>query len=247
MPTGSKTAKKAAGKADDDNKGKKRNADGDPDKGPKAKKKDEPKAKVPKSKGKTFTGHILHDRLLTMRPQGLWMSSANASHPIGAKRAMAGRSQPYDMLLAAYQKKNQAKQQKAALDANALIEDEDDANNGPVDSDEETAAVMVALAQWNPQPLIPQPLFTPIKRQYQRDSTSSYKWQPTADGQTSSESPVTGHRNSQRAIPDCWTAKVRPGSETWESWVRGPRAVVEFWIAGTFTKTAVGDEPGIEA
>ncbi|KAH6953687.1 hypothetical protein BKA56DRAFT_604593 [Ilyonectria sp. MPI-CAGE-AT-0026] len=70
-PTGSKTAKKAAGKKpDDDRKGKKRKADGDPDEGP--------KAKVPKPKGKTFTGHILYDCLLTMRPQGLWMSSANA-------------------------------------------------------------------------------------------------------------------------------------------------------------------------
>ena len=53
--TGSKTAKKAAGKKpDDDKKGKKRKADGDPDKGPKTKKKkDEPKAKVPKPKGNT--------------------------------------------------------------------------------------------------------------------------------------------------------------------------------------------------
>lgn len=47
------------------------------------------------------------------------------------------------------------------------MEDEDEANNGPVDSDEETAAVMSALASWNPQPVIPQPTFQPIKRQYQ--------------------------------------------------------------------------------
>lgn len=33
------------------------------------------------------------------------------SHSMGAKRAVAGRSLPYDMLLAAYQKKNQARQQ----------------------------------------------------------------------------------------------------------------------------------------
>ena len=33
------------------------------------------------------------------------------SHSMGAKRAVVGRSLPYDMLLAAYQKKNQAKQQ----------------------------------------------------------------------------------------------------------------------------------------
>lgn len=56
---------------------------------------------------------------------------------------------------------------EAALDANAPIEDEDDANNGPVDSDEETSAVMGALATWKPQPVIPQPTFAPIKRQYQ--------------------------------------------------------------------------------
>lgn len=34
---------------------------------------------------------------------------------MGAKRAVAGRSLPYDMLLAAYQKKNQAKQQSTWL------------------------------------------------------------------------------------------------------------------------------------
>lgn len=56
---------------------------------------------------------------------------------------------------------------EAALDANAPVEDEDDANNGPVDSDEETSAVMGALATWKPQPVMAQPTFAPIKRQYQ--------------------------------------------------------------------------------
>jgi SAGA-associated factor 73 len=56
---------------------------------------------------------------------------------------------------------------EAALDANAPVEDEDEVNTGPIDLDEETAAVMGALAHWNPQPLIPQPLFAPIRRQYQ--------------------------------------------------------------------------------
>jgi SAGA-associated factor 73 len=36
-----------------------------------------------------------------------------------------------------------------------------------VDSDEETAAVMSALSRWHPQPVIPQPVFAPIKRTYQ--------------------------------------------------------------------------------
>ncbi|KAG9498944.1 hypothetical protein J7337_009755 [Fusarium musae] len=165
--TGSKTAKKAAGKKpEDDKKGKKRKADGDPDKGPKnKKKKDEPKAKVPKPKGPVDVERQCG--VLLPNGQPCARSLTCKSHSMGAKRAVAGRSLPYDMLLAAYQKKNQAKQQKAALDANAPIEDEDEANNGPVDSDEETTAVMGALSQWRPQPLIPQPTFTPIKRQYQ--------------------------------------------------------------------------------
>lgn len=72
---------------------------------------------------------------------------------MGAKRSVPGRSLPYDMLLAAYQKKNQAKQQKAAIDANAPLE-EDDADKGPVDSDEELQGVMLGVGNWNPLPLV---------------------------------------------------------------------------------------------
>lgn len=57
---------------------------------------------------------------------------------------------------------------EAALDANAPLEDDDELGAGPVDSDEETAAVMSALAKWKPQPVVPQPVFTPIKRRYQQ-------------------------------------------------------------------------------
>ena len=55
------------------------------------------------------------------------------------------------MLLNQYQKKNQAKQQKAALDANAPLPDE--AESGPVDSETERDAVMAALQRRRPQPL----------------------------------------------------------------------------------------------
>jgi hypothetical protein len=41
---------------------------------------------------------------------------------MGAKRAVAGRSLPYDMLLAAYQKKNQAKQQSKSSILDASID-----------------------------------------------------------------------------------------------------------------------------
>ncbi|XDG01092.1 hypothetical protein ABKA04_000707 [Annulohypoxylon sp. FPYF3050] len=165
--TGGKASKKVGGKKPDgEPKGKKRKADGDAEKGPKSKKKkEEPKPKVSKPKGPVDVekqcGVILPNGQPCAR------SLTCKSHSMGAKRAVAGRSLPYDMLLAAYQKKNQAKQQKAALDANAPLEDDDDANAGPVDSDEETAAVMGALARWNPQPVVPQPIFAPIKRTYQ--------------------------------------------------------------------------------
>lgn len=103
---------------------------------------------------------------------------------MGAKRAVPGRSLPYDMLLAAYQKKNQAKQQstsyfatylvfinrstEAAIDANAPIPSEDEAENGPIDSDEEKEAVMNALRHWRPIPLVPQPVLTSTRRKYQK-------------------------------------------------------------------------------
>ncbi|RCI13906.1 hypothetical protein L249_7947 [Ophiocordyceps polyrhachis-furcata BCC 54312] len=160
------TTKKAASKKpEEEKKGKKRKAEGDLEKAPKVKKKkDEPKAKVPKPRGPVDVERQCGVILANGQPCA--RSLTCKSHSMGAKRAVAGRSLPYDMLLAAYQKKNQAKQQKAALDANAPVEDEDEINNGPVDSDEETATVMSALAHWNPQPLIPQPVFNPIKRQY---------------------------------------------------------------------------------
>ncbi|KAI0142845.1 SCA7, zinc-binding domain-containing protein [Xylariaceae sp. FL1272] len=166
-PEKKQASKKVGGKKPDGElKGKKRKADGDADKGPKnKKKKEEPKPKIPKPKGPVDVekqcGVPLPNGQLCAR------SLTCKSHSMGAKRAVAGRSLPYDMLLAAYQKKNQAKQQKAALDANAPVEEDDEANGGPVDSDEETAAVMSALARWQPQPVLPQPIFAPIKRTYQ--------------------------------------------------------------------------------
>ncbi|KXX73905.1 SAGA-associated factor 73 [Madurella mycetomatis] len=159
-----KTAKKAAGKKTDVA-GKKRKAEGELDKGKAKKKKDEPKPKVAKPKGPVDVERQCGVMLPNGQPCA--RSLTCKSHSMSAKRAVPGRSLPYDMLLMAYQKKNQAKQQKAAIDANAPLEDEDDANAGAVDSDEETAAVMSALATWNPQPVVPQPVFAPIKRQYQ--------------------------------------------------------------------------------
>ncbi|ORY69903.1 SCA7, zinc-binding domain-containing protein [Pseudomassariella vexata] len=146
-------------------KGKKRKADGDPEKGPKSKKKkEEPKPKAPKAKGPVDVEKQCGVILANGQPCA--RSLTCKSHSMGAKRAVAGRSLPYDMLLAAYQKKNQAKQQKAALDANAPLED-DEANEGPIDSEEETAQVMGALKDcWNPQPVVPQEPYEPLREKY---------------------------------------------------------------------------------
>ncbi|KAG0647579.1 SAGA-associated factor 73 [Hyphodiscus hymeniophilus] len=164
---GMKSTKKSAGKKlEIESKGKKRKADGDAEKGPKQKKKkEEPKPKAPKPKGPVDVerqcGVIIKEGVQCAR------SLTCKSHSMGAKRAVPGRSLPYDMLLAAYQKKNQAKQQKAAIDANAPLEDEEE-GNGPYDSDEELQGVMNGLANWNPQPVvIPEPLI-PIQRKYQK-------------------------------------------------------------------------------
>ncbi|KAK2746084.1 hypothetical protein FQN57_003424 [Myotisia sp. PD_48] len=161
---GHKSAKKHVGE-EGTKKGKKRKADveDDKDKEPKKKKKkDEPKPKIAKPKGPVDVekqcGVILANGAQCAR------SLTCKSHSMGAKRAVPGRSLPYDMLLQAYQKKNQARQQKAAIDANAPIHDDID-GNGPIDSDEEKDAVMSGLARSNPQPAVTFPLIS-TQRKY---------------------------------------------------------------------------------
>ncbi|KAL1603379.1 SAGA complex subunit Sgf73 [Nothophoma quercina] len=132
-------------------KGKKRKIDGDAEKpGAKKKKKDEPKAKGAKPKGPVDVERQCGVPL----PNGGFCARSLTckSHSMGLKRAVPGRSLPYDMLLAQYQKKNQAKQQRAAIDANAPLP-EDLEPSGAVDSDEEKDAIMAALARHRPRPL----------------------------------------------------------------------------------------------
>lgn len=117
--TGQKSAKKSSavkGMADDGTKkGKKRKADAgggedDKDKEPKKKKKkEEPKPKAPKPKGPVD----VEKQCGVTLPNGAQCARSLTckSHSMGAKRGVPGRSLPYDMLLQAYQKKNQARQQ----------------------------------------------------------------------------------------------------------------------------------------
>lgn len=183
-----KSAVNGDGADDGTKKGKKRKADAEDDKEPKKKKKkEEQKPKAPKPKGPVD----VEKQCGVVLPNGAQCARSLTckSHSMGAKRAVPGRSLPYDMLLAAYQKKNQARQQskwpsifcrrrgmltcliEAAIDANApaLLEDDlDPALTGPVDSDEERDSVMTAVSRSlsRPQPLITRTLF-PTKRKYQ--------------------------------------------------------------------------------
>jgi SCA7, zinc-binding domain len=93
-------------------KGKKRKADDDDkdkDANKKKKKKEEPKPKQAKAKGPVDVEKQCG--VLLANAQQCARSLTCKSHSMGAKRAVPGRSLPYDMLLAQYQKKNQARQQ----------------------------------------------------------------------------------------------------------------------------------------
>lgn len=164
-----KPPKKSASKnaPDRPKKGKKRKADDatGADKEPKKKKlkKDEPpKPKVPKPKGPVN----VEQQCGVLLPNGgcCARSLTCKSHSMGSKRAVPGRSLPYDQLLAMYQKRNQAKIQKAALSAAAPLLDDEPAT-GPIDSDEEKDAVIAAIARSRPVPL-EQHVFVPTTRKY---------------------------------------------------------------------------------
>ncbi|KAF2686343.1 SCA7-domain-containing protein, partial [Lentithecium fluviatile CBS 122367] len=202
-------------------KGKKRKLEGDDGKpGAKKKKKDEPKSKAAKPKGPVD----VEKQCGVALPNGGFCARSLTckSHSMGLKRAVPGRSLPYDMLLAQYQKKNQAKQQRAAIDANAPLP-EDLEPSGAVDSDEEKEAIMAALARHRPRPLA---TFTPVcqrsKYQYIRmkDMLRSALGAPPASTSnmysavTPSESMSTGRSLAMGMMgaPGSATAENFPGS-----------------------------------
>lgn len=130
----------------------------------KKKKKDDLKAKAPRPKAPVDVEKQCGVEL----PQGgqCARSLTCKSHSMGAKRAVPGRSAPYDKLLMEYQRKNAAKQQKAQFDANAPNPDDYDLPSGPVDSDEERDAVMSSInTNWGGQPLY-QPVHVPLRQKY---------------------------------------------------------------------------------
>ncbi|CEP12714.1 hypothetical protein [Parasitella parasitica] len=115
-------------------------------------------------------------------------------HAMGAKRAVEGRTQPFNELLAAYQKKgigrpqvpvgsnqtNQHEQQKSSSSKLSVqhqqqkqqqktSNEDDDTNNIAIDSDEETENVRIAIEQNRPIPLgCKQVFYVRRKREYHK-------------------------------------------------------------------------------
>lgn len=75
------------------------------------------------------------------------------THSMGAKRAVLGRSAPYDQLLAAYQRKNQAKMAAGAALAQAAQDELMHGSLIPLDEDEETQLVIEGISRSHPLPL----------------------------------------------------------------------------------------------
>lgn len=97
--------------------GKKRKADDDDDvKGPSAKKKKKEEAKPKGGKPKGPVDVEKQCGVVLANGQQCARSLTCKSHSMGAKRAVPGRSLPYDVLLNQYQKKNQAKLQRKSFD-----------------------------------------------------------------------------------------------------------------------------------
>lgn len=139
------------------------------------------------------------------------------SHSMGAKRAVAGRSLPYDMLLAAYQKKNQARQQSRS----ALYSTRLDTNNHvqrllsmPTPPSRKTTTPMPAPStvtkrrqlSWPPSPngthsLSCRNLYSIPSGASTRSTGCNNSWQPppTMGARTSSKSVATGLNACHRA------------------------------------------------
>ncbi|WBW75252.1 SAGA complex deubiquitinating submodule subunit Sgf73 [Schizosaccharomyces osmophilus] len=124
-------------------------------------KKDVGKKKNTKQKGPVDVdkqcGVLLPNNLMCAR------SLTCKTHSMSSKRAVPGRSQPYDVLLASCQKKNQAKIQRQILET--AKESEEQQHETPVDSDEEVDFIMNALQQSGNKPLEHRTVL-PVKRRH---------------------------------------------------------------------------------
>ncbi|KAG0214790.1 hypothetical protein BGX28_001425 [Mortierella sp. GBA30] len=76
------------------------------------------------------------------------------SHSMSSKRAVEGRSRPYDVLLGMYQKKPVAVKDEKAKDSDIPLAEKEDVN---VDSDEEFNDLLDSVKSYEPQPLAVRP------------------------------------------------------------------------------------------
>ncbi|KAG0264001.1 hypothetical protein BG011_007561 [Mortierella polycephala] len=77
------------------------------------------------------------------------------SHSMSSKRAVEGRSRPYDVLLGMYQKKPMPVKDEKAKDAEIPVAEKEDIN---MDSDEEFNDLLDAVKSYEPQPLATRPM-----------------------------------------------------------------------------------------
>lgn len=75
------------------------------------------------------------------------------THSMGAKRAVPGRSKPYDVLLLAYQKRNQVKLAEQSTQQQLELENEALSENNPLNEDEEVEQVLHGVHCARPVPM----------------------------------------------------------------------------------------------
>ena len=114
-------------------------------------KKKEPKPKANKNKGPVDVERQCGVPL----PNGGFCARSLTckTHSMGAKRAVLGRSAPYDQLLAAYQRKNQAKLGAAAAAAQQAKDDLMHGAGVALDDEEETQQVLAGVCRSSAMPL----------------------------------------------------------------------------------------------
>lgn len=114
-------------------------------------KKKEPKPKANKNKGPVDVERQCGVPL----PNGGFCARSLTckTHSMGAKRSVLGRSAPYDQLLAAYQRKNQAKIGAAAAAAQQAKDDLMHGAGVALDDEEETQQVLAGVCRSSAMPL----------------------------------------------------------------------------------------------
>jgi SAGA-associated factor 73 len=119
---------------------KRKNAEEDGDGGPKRKRK-----RDQEKKGRTKGPVDVEKQCGVPMPNGQLCARSLTckTHSMGLKRSVLGRSQKYDILLAQYQRKNHARQHRAAMEANAPVDDMEDPAD--IDSEEERDIVMNSI------------------------------------------------------------------------------------------------------